>query len=231
MWRPLRIAATVGPVALLLAVGASAIAGSATSDRRPCPTHGSFSRNLIAVVAVSPRVVVETLAFHPYQPYTPFSFACYPPTRRRTFLRDGPIVLGNGVSRPRDHYAGHSLALAGTFAAWVWIGSEGDNAYTGIDLVDGRTGAQATVALVHVGSSYYQPVVRIVLKPHGTLAWSQAHEILVCRRACITEDARLPAGQHVQTRAHSQGIDARSLRATPRGIEWRENGRWRRAPL
>jgi hypothetical protein len=231
MWRPLRVAATVGPVALLLAVGASAIAGSATSDRRACPTHGSFSRNLIAVVAVSPPVVVETLAFHPYQPYTQLSFACYPPTRRRTFLPDDPIVLGNGLSRPRDHYADHSLALAGTFAAWVWTGSEGDNAYTGIDLVDARTGAQATVALVHVSPFYYQPVVRIVLKPHGTLAWSQAQKILVCRRACITRDPTLPAGQHVQALAHSQGIDARSLRATPRGIEWRENGRWRRAPL
>jgi hypothetical protein len=231
MWRPLRIAATVAPVALLLAVGASAIAGSATSDRRPCPTHGSFSRSLIAVVAVSPRVVVETLEFHPYQGAAQLSFACYPPTRRRTFLPDDPIVLGNGVSRPRDHYADHSLALAGTFAAWVWTGSEGDNAYTGIDLVDARTGAQAAVVLVHVSPFYFQPVVRIVLKPNGTLAWSQAHEILVCRRACITRDPTLPAGQHVQTRAHGRSIDARSLRATPRGIEWLENGRWRRTPL
>jgi hypothetical protein len=215
---------SAGAAAAMITAGAPASDGRAIFE--PCPTHGVRGRSLIVVVARSPGIVIETVDEEAGAGGVIRTYACYPPTGRRTFLADNP----SSGERPQPHFGSRSLLLAGTFALYMWEAGEGDYAYTGVDLVDARTGKQATLT-GRRGYVAYQPVVRLVLEPTGSIALSRRHEILVCRQACDIDTYPAPVGEHVQVIARDGGVDGRSLRATPRGIEWRQGGRWRHASL
>lgn len=138
------------------------------------------------------------------------SYACYRPTRERTMLtNDLPETGGFG----RRYFAGGVISIAGEYTAYAW--DDGD--FTGVALVDARTGVQSVVDIYDTPS--WQRFKRVLQKASGRVAWSQRGRIRVCRTNCLSET---PAAETV---ANSRQIEPRSLRGTRSGIAWLEGSR------
>jgi len=145
------------------------------------------------------------------------SYACDRRTRRRYRLADelfGRDAVGRPISR-------RSVAIAGPYGAWSWGAAEGvDQFFTGLEIVDVRTGVQRVVDQVGPDAGALGPYhyIRLALRASGSLAWSTTDGVYACR-ACISDSK--PSFQQLATGA---GLDARSLAKTPRGVTWRQSG-------
>jgi hypothetical protein len=116
--------------------------------------------------------------------------------------------------------------IAGSYVGFAWNSPEGDCGYAGIELADARTGRDNLIDVEKCASA--KPIQRVVVKAPGRIAWTEHHEVLACLTGCFATRLGLPKMPVLGKVTMSE---ERTLRATPRGIEWRHNGRWVHARL
>jgi hypothetical protein len=195
---------TVALCLLILAVS-SAAAGPVTASPDRCSTTA-------AVTFRSPRIEVWA---------TERPSICHRPTGKVTTPANEPPIAGFDRDRPRA--ARQSTDAAGDYIGYAWESPEDECGYSGITLVNARTGAVGAPQAYRCG--FFTRFRRVVVKATGAIAWSERHSIVACRTGCDADGAT-----HVVL-ASASGVDTRSLRDAPRGVRWRQSGRSRFAPL
>ena len=216
-------------VSLVLAVLTGLTAGlttltPATAKLPRCPIRASATPRADVSAVAGVRTVFYDVAFSHAGAHYGHSYACDRRTRRRYLLTDelfGRDTVGRPISR-------RSVAIAGPYGAWSWGAAEGGNQFfTGLEIVDVRTGVQRVVDRVGPGAGALGPYhyIRLALRSSGALAWTTTDGVFACR-ACFVSPKPL-----VEQLATGSGLDPRSLAKTRRGVTWRQAGIARHARL
>jgi len=192
----------------------------ATAALPPCPIRASATPRADVSAVAGLRTVFYDVGFSYADAHYGHSYACDRWTRRRYRLSDdlyGRDAVGRPISR-------RSVAIAGPYGAWSW---GGEQFYTGLDIVDVRTGVQRVVDQVGPDAGALGPYhyIRLALRSSGALAWTTTDGVFACR-VCFTSPKPL-----VEQLATGSGLDARSLAKTRRGVTWRQSGIARHARL
>jgi hypothetical protein len=216
--------------ALIASVGASSLTASpgrprcplrSTPERMPSPRYPATID-----VIVGHRFVVFDFQTGESGSFRGHSSVCSREKRRRWTL--GHALFGSDNARlpvPR-----RPVTITGWHAAWSWSEGGGGEYFSGLDTIDARTGRQTTVDSIGPAAEQSGPqrYVRVVLRGSGAMAWSTRDGIFACRR-CQDPSGRLSSNA-IRVIAPATA-DPRSLRATRRGVAWRESGAARGARL
>lgn len=206
-----------------LAVGLTSLT-PATATLPRCPTRASATARADVSAVAGLRTVFYDVAFPYAGAHYGHSYVCDRWTRRRHLLTDelfGRDAVGRPISR-------RSVAIAGPYGAWSWGAAEGGNQFfTGLDVVDVRTGVQRVVDRVGPDAGALGPYhyIRLAMRSSGALAWSTTGGVFACR-ACFASTKPL-----VERLATGSRLDARSLAKTRRGVTWRQAGTAQHARL
>lgn len=196
----------------------------ATAALPRCPIRASATPRADVSAVAGLRTVFYEVTFSYAGAHYGQSYACDRWTRRRRRLTDdlfGRDTVGRPISR-------RSVAIAGPFGAWSWGAAEGGNQFfTGLDIIDVRTGVQRVVDVVGSDAGPLGPYhyIRLALRASGALAWTTTDGVFTCRD-CFAGTKAL-----VQRLATGAGLDPRSLAKTRRGVTWRQAGVARHARL
>jgi hypothetical protein len=120
------------------------------------------------------------------------------------------------------------VRFRGPYVVYSWDSPEDDCGYSGLRLMNTR--ARYEIALEFRECGYADDFEPVIVKRSGTVAWTFGRTIYACEGACRTERR---AGRSHPARIIARGPTVRpsTLRATPRGITWRQGGRARYARL
>lgn len=120
------------------------------------------------------------------------------------------------------------VRFRGPYVVYSWDSPEDDRGYSGLQLMNTRAGYEISLEFRQCG--YEDDFEPVIVKRSGTVAWMFGRTIYACEAACRT-DRRADRSHPARIIARGPTVRPSSLRATPRGITWRQDGRARYARL
>ena len=202
----------VAEIVVAAAVMYGALASPATAAARQCPSRATARNGLLSVFRGTDAVAYATRA-------TGNSYVCDRRSGRRTALESQLFGANSGSAVSR-----RSVAIAGPYVAWEYQAIDGNVFYSGLELVNARTGKQTLIEQIDVTNRLPGPLhyLRLALRSSGALAWSTTDGISACVHCQqVTGDPPRPA---IHRLASAHGLAPRTLRTTPQGITWTQNG-------
>lgn len=181
------------------------VAPGQAAKRSPCPTK---KRGSIQAIAVGSRAVMYRRPDGSYSE----TIACDRKTGDRWSVSE---------------YEGE-IAAAGRYGVYVDMSEDIELIYRSLHIVDVVTGEHNLIDGTGTATpEELQQFIRVVARPSGAVAFTSSSQGLFACRVC-RRDQGLPK---ITRLAGPEGLERHSLRVTPRGVAWRQNGRLRHARL
>ncbi len=146
---------------------------------------------------------------------------CHKPTGRRMYPDNEPPYRDDGLIE---------VQFVGPYVVYSWDSPEDDCGYSGLSLINTKARYEALLEMYECGySDDFDPVI---VKGSGTVVWAYRKAIYACEAACRTS-RRDPRTNPIPPRliAKGQSLRPSTLRSTPRGIAWQQDGRVRHARI
>lgn len=120
------------------------------------------------------------------------------------------------------------VRFRGPYVVYNWDSPEDDCGYSGLQLINTWAGYETSLEFRECG--YADDFEPVIVKRSGTVAWTFGRTIYACEAACRA-DRRTRRLHPARIIADGPTVRPSTLRATPRGITWRQGSRARYARL